>query len=213
MEEQEVDVKNRIVQGAMELIMRYGARSISMDDIARHLSVSKKTLYQHFADKDELVLAVCREDMRCDVKIFTEIRESSSNAIEELSKISIMMKTQMEKINPALLFDLKKFHPKAWNAWLDFKNKFIRESVMRNLKQGMEEGHFRQDINPELMAIVRIELIELLFDQTLFPREKFKLAEVQMHLFDHFVYGLATEKGRKLYEKYKQLNHQPTSVL
>jgi AcrR family transcriptional regulator len=213
MEEQEADVKDRIINGAMELIMRYGARSISMDDIARHLSVSKKTLYQHFADKDDLVLAVCREDMRCDVKIFTEIRESSSNAIEELSKISLIMKAQMEKINPALLFDLKKFHPKAWNAWLDFKNKFIRESVMRNLKQGVEEGHFRQDINPELMAIVRIELIELLFDQMLFPREKFKLAEVQMHLFDHFVYGLVTDKGRKLYEKYKQLNHQPTSVL
>jgi AcrR family transcriptional regulator len=213
MEEQEADVKDRIINGAMELIMRYGARSISMDDIARHLSVSKKTLYQHFADKDDLVLAVCREDMRCDVKIFTEIRESSSNAIEELSKISLIMKAQMEKINPALLFDLKKFHPKAWNAWLDFKDKFIRESVMRNLKQGVEEGHFRQDINPELMAIVRIELIELLFDQMLFPREKFKLAEVQMHLFDHFVYGLVTDKGRKLYEKYKQLNHQPTSVL
>jgi AcrR family transcriptional regulator len=213
MEEQEADVKDRIINGAMELIMRYGARSISMDDIARHLSVSKKTLYQHFADKDDLVLAVCRENMRCDVKIFTEIRESSSNAIEELSKISLIMKAQMEKINPALLFDLKKFHPKAWNAWLDFKNKFIRESVMRNLKQGVEEGHFRQDINPELMAIVRIELIELLFDQMLFPREKFKLAEVQMHLFDHFVYGLVTDKGRKLYEKYKQLNHQPTSVL
>lgn len=213
MEEQEADVKDRIINGAMELIMRYGARSISMDDIARHLSVSKKTLYQHFADKDDLVLAVCRENMRCDVKIFTEIRESSSNAIEELSKISLIMKAQMEKINPALLFDLKKFHPKAWNAWLDFKDKFIRESVMRNLKQGVEEGHFRQDINPELMAIVRIELIELLFDQMLFPREKFKLAEVQMHLFDHFVYGLVTDKGRKLYEKYKQLNHQPTSVL
>ena len=107
-------------------------------------------------------------------------------------------------MNPTLLFDLQKYHPKAWNIWLNHKNKFIRESVVRNLKQGVEEGYFRPEMNLDIIAAMRIELVELAFDDEIFPTSKFKVSEVQMQIFDHFVYGLVTEKGRKLYQKYKE---------
>ncbi len=202
MEEQET--KQRILIGAMELFMRYGIRSVSMDDVARHLSVSKKTLYQYFADKDEIVTMVAAHRMEEDQRQYDGLHQSSRNAIEELVKISTCLKKDFQKMNPSLLFDLKKFHSKAWSVWLSHKQKYIRESIIRNLAQGIEEGFFRPDINKDIMAIIRLELIQLTFDDQIFPVEKYNLAEVNIQLFEHFVYGILTGKGRKVYEKYKQ---------
>ena len=205
-----LDTKEKILQGVETLIMKYGVRSISMDDIARHLSISKKTLYQHFVDKDDMVTLVSQAHLERNIKEYEVLKDTSENAIDELAKISVCLKQDMEEMNPSLLFDLQKYHPKAWGAWLNFKNKFIRESVVRNLKQGMEEGYFRPEINPDIIAAIRLELVQLAFNEEVFPKEKFKLAEVQVQIFDHFVFGLVTEKGRKLYQKYKAINHQPS---
>jgi TetR/AcrR family transcriptional regulator, cholesterol catabolism regulator len=202
MEEQQT--KDKILIGAEGLFMKYGIRSVSMDDIARQLSVSKKTLYQHFADKDELVALMSQNHMKREVKEYEEITKASENSIDELNKISIQIKCDMEDMNPSVLYDLQKFHPKAWALWLNHKNDFIKSSIVRNLKQGIKEGYFRAEINPEMMGISRLILIEAAFDGNLFPKEKFNLVDIQSQFFDHFVYGLCTDKGRKLYEKYKQ---------
>jgi TetR/AcrR family transcriptional regulator, cholesterol catabolism regulator len=201
---EEIETKDKILKGTEELFMKYGIRSVSMDDIARHLTVSKKTLYQHFADKEELVWDVFKNALECDKEIFDSITDRSRDAVEEIALLSVTMKQHMEKINPGLLYDLQKFHPKAWSAWMDFKNKFIRQSVIRNLKQGIAEGYYRDDINPEIMAVIRIESVQFPFNPELFPREKFKLVVVQEHLLEHFIQGLLTDKGRKLFSKYKQ---------
>jgi hypothetical protein len=81
---------------------------------------------------------------------------------------------------------------------------------VRNIKQGVKEGYYREDVDPEVIAAIRIEQIPLAFDERIFPRNKFSLAEVQLQIFDHFVYGLCTDKGKKLYQKYKSLNFSST---
>jgi len=210
---EEIDIKEKILKGAEDLFTRYGVRSISMDDIARHLSVSKKTLYQHFADKEDIVTMACTNHIARTTAEINEIQQTSKNAIEELARLSVCLKRNMEDMNPSLLFDLQKYHPKAWAVWVNHKNKSIRHSVERNIKQGIEEGYFRAEINEKVIAAVRIELIQLVFNEDIFPREQFRLPEVQMQVFDHFVFGLATEKGRKLYLKYKEVNnHQPSTI-
>lgn len=211
---EETGIKVKILKGAEELFTRYGVRSISMDDIARHLSVSKKTLYQHFADKEDIVTMCCKAHLERSSKEFELIKETAKNAIDELSKISVCLKRNLQDMNPSLLFDLQKYHPKAWTEWTDHKNNFIRTSVVRNLKQGIEEGYFRPEIDPDVIAAVRLELVQLGFNEDIFPRERYRLQEVQLQIFDHFVYGLVTDKGRKLYQKYKEVNnHQPTTIL
>lgn len=210
---EELDIKNKILKGAEDLFLRYGVRSISMDDIARHLGVSKKTLYQHFADKDELVLMVSRSHLNKNIQDFDGIRDESKNPIEELARISVCMKVNMETMNPTLLYDLQKFHQKAWSEWIEYKNKHLRDSIVRNIKQGIADGYVRADINGEIMATMRIEQVQSAFNNDVFPPSRFKLAEVQEQLFDHFVYGLVTDKGRKLYQKYKDLNQQPSLTL
>jgi TetR/AcrR family transcriptional regulator, cholesterol catabolism regulator len=206
------NVKEKILNGAGELFVKYGVRSISMDDIARHLSVSKKTLYQHFADKEDLVTQASEAHISYSKTQYQNLSTKAENAIDELAKISIYMRKEMVNMNPALLFDLKKYHPNAWAAWLDHKNKFIRESVVRNIEQGIQEGYFRPDINPDVMAAIRIEQISIAFDDRIFPHDKFSLTEVQLQIFDHFVYGLCTEKGKQLYLNYKEANLQSSTI-
>lgn len=210
---EEVTIKEKILKGSEELFMRYGVRSISMDDIARHLAVSKKTLYQHFADKEDIVTVACKAHLCRKADQFKSIRKTAKNALEELFQLSVCLKQNMEEINPSLLYDLEKYHPKAWRVWLDYKHKFIGDSVISNLKQGIAEGYFRPELNPEVMATVRLELVQLAFNEEIFPRDRFRLADVQAQIFDHFVFGLLTEKGRKLYLKYKQENKpQPLKI-
>jgi AcrR family transcriptional regulator len=207
----ELDTKEKIRKAAEGLFTKYGIRSISMDEIARHLSVSKKTLYQHFADKDELVTLVIQGHMQEMKGFYEELTEKSSNAIDELHQISLCLKRDMEDMNPSLLFDIQKFHPKAWNVWADHKHDFIHKSIVRNIEQGIKEGNFRPEINAHVLAKLRLANIENSFDDRIFPRDKFSIVEVQTQFFEHFVYGLCTDKGRKLYQKYKE-NHQPINT-
>jgi AcrR family transcriptional regulator len=201
---EENSTKEKILAGVEGLFMKYGIRSVSMDDIARHLGISKKTLYLHFADKDELVMHMSRMHLERDLKEYSEIAATAKNAIEELNRISFCMRRDFEDMNPSLLFDLQKYHPRAWNLWTQFKERFIKESVVRNIKLGQEQGYFRPEINPEVVAVMRVLLIEASFDDGIFDKNKFNFVEVQTHMFDFFVHGLCTDKGLKLYLKNKE---------
>ena len=192
------------MEGASGLFLRYGIRSVSMDNIASHLGMSKKTIYQYFRDKDEIVYSVTEAHVQGERQQFGEIASKSKNAIEELVGLSGCLRENLKGMNPSLLFDLQKYHHRAWKIWLDFKDHFIRDQIERSIEQGKEEGYFRPQVNTKVLAIMRLETIQMAFDPTLFPKEEYSLSQVQVEIFDHYIHGLFTEKGKKLYEKYKQ---------
>ena len=204
------NTRDKILKGAEGLFTKYGVRSISMDDIARHLSVSKKTLYQHFTDKEDIVTLVFESVLSERRKEFEAIHETAENAIDELAKLSVCLKKNVDEINPSLLFDLQKYYPKAWAVWLEFKRMCIYDSIKKNLDQGIAEGFYRPEINTEILSIVRMALIETAFDDKTFSHDKFKMTEVQMQIFEHFVYGILTEKGKKQYLRCKEKNAPET---
>lgn len=202
---EEIETREKILEGTEGLFMKYGIRSVTMDDIARHLSVSKKTLYQHFADKDELVYKMSELYLERSFRQYDQIAQTSINSIEELSKISACMKHDLENLNPSMLYDLQKYHPKSWALYTEHKVKIISQSVMRNIRQGISDGYYRPEIKAEIMAITRLILIEAAFNPELFPKDRFNFVEVQTQLFELFVHGMCTEKGKKLYQKYKEV--------
>jgi AcrR family transcriptional regulator len=207
----EAAMRKKILKGSEELFLRYGVRSVSMDDIARHLAISKKTVYQHFADKDELVLLVTHSYLE-QIRVLTEhIRKEAKNPVDELARLFTCIRTTVESLNPSVMFDLEKYHPMAWKVWVDFKHTYLRRSIVRLLEEGMKEGYIRSEIDPEVMAAVRLEQVQLAFHTELFPDNRYTIWQLQEQIFDHFVHGLVTEKGRKLYVKYKsQVNHSNT---
>ena len=141
--------------------MRYGVRRVSMDDIARHLSISKKTIYHYFTDKDEIVTLVAIAHLSQEQKEFDQVFTMSKNSIDEMVGLSNCLRSNMKKINPSLLFDLQKYHPKAWAAWLAFKNDFMRMSIERSISRGIQEGYFRSEINAAIIATSRLEQVEM----------------------------------------------------
>ncbi|MEO1052536.1 MAG: TetR/AcrR family transcriptional regulator [Bacteroidota bacterium] len=201
-----MEIKEKILEAAGELFAKYGVRSVTMDDIARSIAVSKKTIYQYFKDKDEIVTMATQAHMEAEKKDYDRIFSNASNAIEELARVLVCFRKHLSEMNPSWLFDLQKYHHNAWKVWLSFKNGFIHNSIEKNLKRGVAEGYFRSNLNTNILATFRVEQVQMTFDDRVFPRNKFDFTEVQLQLFDHFVYGLITDKGRELYEEYQKTN-------
>ncbi|MEQ9426037.1 MAG: TetR/AcrR family transcriptional regulator [Cyclobacteriaceae bacterium] len=194
-----MDTKQKIIVKAEELFRLYGVKSVTMDEIARELGMSKKTLYQSFNDKDSLVSEATQYMLDCDKREFEAIESEAGNSIEQLFLISKCLRTNFENMNPSILFDLKRYHPQAWEQFLEMKEKFFKQTVINVLNQGIDEGYFRKDINVDILTILRVEQVQMTFDPRIFPKDKFDFKEVQMQFFDHFVNGIMTDKGRIYY--------------
>ena len=182
--------------------MRYGIKSITMDDLASNLAISKKTIYQHFKDKDELVLEVAKIHMQQDEKEVECIITKSENAVQEIFYIAQFIRKMTAKLNPSVLFDLKKYHSKAWDAFQAHKINCIYQHVVKNIERGKVEGYYRLEANAEILSTMRMQEVEMTYEPLVYSPTKFSLVEVQMELFDHFVRGIVTKAGLDLYNNY-----------
>jgi len=200
-----MEVKERILKGAEELFFRYGIRSITMDDIAKHLSVSKKTIYQFYADKDEIVRTMMKEKLKQDEKNFCQISKISENVIEEVFNIMKQMQKTIGQLNPNIFYDMQKYHPDSWKLFKEFKENYILGMVEDTLVRGKKQGLIRPEVSHKILSKLRMEEIEMGFNPVVFPPDKFKILDVQIALLDHFLYGICTLKGHKLVNKYKQV--------
>ncbi|MEQ9298296.1 MAG: TetR/AcrR family transcriptional regulator [Cyclobacteriaceae bacterium] len=196
-----MDTKEKIIQKADELFRLYGMRSVTMDDISKGLGISKKTIYQYYSDKDEIVTRATRHMLEHEQQEIEEISQGSKNALDELFEISRCIRKNVTNINPSILFELQKYHAKAWEIYLDFKEHAFKKTITQNLERGIKEGFFRKEIDIEVLALMRLEQFQMIFDQRIFPSTQFDFAKVQTQILEHFIYGILTEKGRALYEE------------
>lgn len=203
--------KEKIISAATQLFMRYGVRSVSMDDIAHNLSMSKKTLYQYFKDKDDIVTTAFRQHMDEEIAEYEAIHRDASDPIDEMTRVAQCMRKDFKDINPSLLFDIRKYHPRAWEIWVAFRNDHIYGTLTDSLKRGMEMGYFRKDIDVEVMARLRLEQVEMAFNTELFPPSQFELPHIQVQFFENFLRGILTRKGLELFDQYNELNEQQQS--
>jgi AcrR family transcriptional regulator len=197
-----LSTEKNILEGAKNLFMQFGLKSITMDDIARKVGVSKKTIYQFFSDKNSIVFKSVHEHFSDHRKEIENVLDNSKDAIEAIYRISRCMKVQVEAINPTVLYDLQRYFPKAHKRFLEFKNTFIKERMKKILDDGIKSGYFRKEINPEIIIIQRIEQVQLAFNNDIYPRDKFDFKEIHEQLFDHFLHGILTEKGKEKYNQY-----------
>lgn len=200
-----MEPKERILSATHELFMKYGIRSISMDDIAKHLSISKKTIYQSYKDKDELVHELMKEKLKEDEREFHQLEKESANVIDGVFNIMKHMSKVIGQVNPSVFYDLQKYHPNTWKLFKEFKEDFIVKMVEGSLVRGIKEGFIRPEINVKIISRMRMEQIEMGFNPAVFPPDKFQLLDVQLSMIDHFLYGICTLKGHKLINKYKQI--------
>lgn len=200
-----MELKDRILIGALDHFFRFGVRNVTMDDLAKKLGISKKTIYQYFKDKNELVCSVTTFHLQEHERQLREISDIAADPVDEMLKICEHIKGVFQNVNPTLLYEVEKFFPKAWVIYVEHKKSCVHDSMVKNLEQGIEQGLYRKEIDVEIMAKLRMEEIQLAFNPQIFQPGEFNPASVQVQFMDHFLHGICTLKGHKLINKYRHI--------
>ncbi len=183
------------------VFLRYGIKSITMDDVARELGISKKTLYQFVENKDDLVRKVLErhiseEKDTCNIEF-----SRASNAVEEIMIVIDHNSSQLQQMKANIVYDLQKYHRDAWLMMQEYQQGFLYEIVSRNLNRGISEELYRPDLHVDIVSRFHIVTSFQLFNEDVFPTEKYSKAVIFKEYLMHYLYGIMSEKGIKVLNK------------
>ena len=183
------------------LYQKYGVKSVTMDDIARELGISKKTLYEFVKDKKDLVKKVMEHELNLNLTEFNRIRNESGNAIDHLMGVSRFMMEQIKHFSSSLDYDLKKYYPDIFEFISGIKSDFMYKAILSNLLQGKEEGIYRKEMNEKIIAKLYITRMENVHDQSFFTADELISPNVFLECFEYHIRGIANKKGIEIFEE------------
>jgi AcrR family transcriptional regulator len=201
-----MEPQEKILQTSLELFFKYGIKRVTMDDIAKELGMSKKTIYHFYKEKDDLVNQLCEVEMQKQSVLFDKITLEVNNPIHEIMLISQKMREMMQHINPVFFIDLQKYYPTAFSIFQKFKEECAFKDILRNVQEGKKQGIYRSDVNEEFAARHRLAQIDMLMFGNYFSFESISFTQSHELLLDVFVYGISTIKGHQLINEYKKIN-------
>ena len=198
--------KTHILEQVGQLYMRHGIRSVTMDDVAAELAISKKTLYQYFKDKADLVGAVVDAFLMKDDAFHCQ-ESKSMNAIDKILWIRKHLGEMLKIVHNNLEYDLRKSYPDVYRRITDYKRKRIYQDNLAIMDQGKQEGLFREELDSDVMARIVVGRMLFVFnpDNEIFSDEEVRDMRLFDHLLDYHFHGICTEEGLKYYKK--QLNN------
>jgi len=187
--------------------MKYGFKSITMDDIAREMGISKKTLYNYFTDKNDLVNQTIDEHLEYMETNCRNIAKENDDAISTMINITEFVSGTFKQINYKILFDLKKYFRNAWDKMNNHRVSYISENVYQNINLGISQGLYRSDLDARLISRLYVHLIDFLVDPDWFEKEGFDLKHVHHQIIEFHLRAICTEKGLTiLNQKLQKLN-------
>lgn len=194
------ELKN-ILEKVRELYIRYGIKSVTMDDVAHQLGISKKTLYQHVVDKTDLVLKVFELEINDSCTQFECSFSADSNAIEQLFDVHRWIIKRLKEYSPVSDYDLKKYYPDLYRRLEKIRRERMYDFVLSNLRKGKEEGLYRSDIDEEIITKIHVSRIQNTFDSEMLTNEEKTSHKVFYEFFVYHVRGIASAKGITILEE------------
>ncbi|MBK8621189.1 MAG: TetR/AcrR family transcriptional regulator [Saprospiraceae bacterium] len=191
-------LSENIIHAAFKLFMKYGVRSVSMDDLANVLGMSKKTIYCEFDSKQSLIDKVIKIHLKNDEEKIKEIINNSANALDEMIGISQHVIQFLMQIKPSLIFDLKKFYPQCWDLIEQQHFNFIKTTIEQNVIRGQKEGLYRDDVHPGIISRLYVAKSNTIVNQDIFPLTEFDLPDLFRQLEMYHLFGIVSEEGKKL---------------
>lgn len=190
-------MSEKILHKALELFLNLGFKSVTMDDIANEMGISKKTIYVHFPNKTKLVEATTLhlfETISCGIDHISTLKK---NPIEEIFDIKafVMMHLKNEKSSPQ--YQLQKYYPKIFAALKTKQFEVMQGCVTENLKRGIAQGLYRDTINIDFISRIYFNGMINLKDQELFPLVKFSMNTLMEYYLEYHLRGICTAKGLK----------------
>ncbi len=198
MENQEKD----ILLKAADMFMKYGIRSVTMDDLSREMGVSKKTIYKFVENKAELVHK-CIEYIHTEISALIEgVYSKPGNAIDRLIEVDNAVCNMVDDHDPGLEFQLQKYYPETMQTLDKERRKMVVEKMRANMEQGIKEGLYRDDFNVEIITQLYYSRMMLMVDEeNNFPLQNFTKLEVMHNILVYHIRGIATSKGIAYLEK------------
>lgn len=197
------DVKKQILDKSEELFMRYGIKSVTMDDIARELGISKKTLYQSVENKTELIEQIFHQRIEREKRRMAEIRESSADAVEEILKIADYVIAELRQLSPTTMYDLQKYYRGTWCQMDALHQSHVYQLIRDNIERGMEQGVYRHDLDPDIIAKLYVGKTSLVADDELFPLREYNIEALFKQYIHYHIHGIASPKGLGLLEQHQ----------
>ena len=193
--------KELILEKAGEIFLKYGFKSVTMDDVAQQLAISKKTIYKYFNNKKTLVDETVS---RFHIKIHNEIAEACTkgyNAIEENFEIKKKFKDLLNNSNESPLFQLQKYYPETFKKVMHYEFLMFKDCISANIEKGISEGLYLKDIDKELMTNFYFTLIMGLHDSNIYPYTKYPHNKLEYDALAYHTRAIATTKGIQILEE------------
>ena len=191
-------MKDKILHTATDLFLNQGFKSVTMDDIAQHMAISKKTIYSHFNNKESIVDAVTDvifENVSCGIDT---ICEQDHNPIEEVYEIKKLVMHHMRNEKTSPWYQLQKYYPKTYASIKKRQFTYMQQCVTDNLRRGLELGLFRRNIDVEFVSRIYFMGVTGIKDNQLFPNEMFDGETLYEQFLEYHLRGIVTPKGRKI---------------
>jgi AcrR family transcriptional regulator len=192
-----MEPKSRIIEEARGQLMKYGYSRMRMDDLAYSLGMSKKTLYQHFAGKEELCEAVTDSICSRHKCAINQIMEEKIDFIPRLRKISVFISTNAMQMSNDILMDFKRNVPLLWQKIEEFRKKSIHTDFRNLIQKGINEGVFRSDINVDLVLAMYYGSINHIISPENMQNANYTPLEAFNSIFRIIMEGMMTEEARK----------------
>ena len=188
-------MREKILFAASELFLNYGFKSVTMDDIADKLGISKKTIYQHFENKTILVKATT-------MALFNQISQGidhicalEKNPIEEFYDIKNLVMKHLKDEKSSPLFQLQKYYPKIFSSLKKRQFELMQDCVKTNLERGIAQKLFRKTLHIDFISRIYFSSIIAIKDKDLFPLEQFSINMLMEHYLEYHIRGICTPKG------------------
>lgn len=192
-----------ILDRIVGLFYEYGIRNLNMDDISRHLKISKKTLYQYFKSKEDLIAQLFAYDAYKWDKRIAEIKVDEINAIDILIQVSIFVFEEMSRLNPKLKFEMIKYYEPIYNRFMQEKQNQIIGQMRKNMQKGMAEGLYRDNLNTELVAGLYVRNLVDMHNKDYCIVENITFDQVFEAMFENHIRAISTIEGIRYFEKRK----------
>lgn len=195
-----MDSDNKIIKKAMGLFMRYGLKSITMDEVARSLGISKKTLYQVVDNKADLIKKAMQVHIKNEKYALDEIHANSENAIDEMLKVGRFISQLLQQMNPSVVYDLKKYYPDGWKMMESLHFEYTYKMIKMNIERGMKENLYRADLNSDIISRLYVGRMDLVVDKNLFPFGEYTFLQIHENFINYHLYALMSKQGVAVFE-------------
>ncbi|MBK9257902.1 MAG: TetR/AcrR family transcriptional regulator [Saprospiraceae bacterium] len=191
-----MQLKDTLWTSALELFLKYGIKSVSMDDLAKSLGISKKTIYTCIVNKEDLILKVLKNHLDNDEKIILQITKESKDALDEMVQITNHVLLFLRKIKPTIIYDLKKYHPQVWKLIENQHFPFIENVIKNNLIRGQSESLYRKDANPDIISKLYVVKSLNIVDEDRFPLTEYNRTDLLMQMILYHLNGIVSDEGK-----------------